>query len=218
MKKGRSILKIVAISLACMVILGLAMKDYVLTAMGEFLIVSHEPKAADVIVVLNGRDIERSLAAVDLYKKGYGKLIILARGYNDGGSREFFERVGEKWNRKIFFQRAVEAMGVPEDGFRLVGKGASSTYEEALRAKEFIQNNGYKSMLLVTSKWHSRRVCYTFRSVFNDNGAVRIAVCPSEYDTFSAYGWWRTEQSTEDVLREYARLCFYLCTFRIKPY
>ena len=162
--------------------------------------------------------LEATWAAVDLYNEGYANLIVLARGPKQPGCEEFFKRVGEDWNSKIFFQRSVEAMGIPKNSFRLIGDGITSTYEEAKVAREFVRENGYKSILLVTSKWHSKRAYYAFKSVFKKDRDVRITIYPSKYDTFDSETWWRAEKDTELVFREYVRFVYYFLTFRIPPF
>jgi uncharacterized SAM-binding protein YcdF (DUF218 family) len=182
--------------------------------MGHFLILDQEPQKSDVIVVLNGRDTERCLAAVDLYNQGYADLIVLARGPKQYGSDEFWKRVGPDWDSTIFFQRAIEAMGVPKKSFQLIGDGVTSTYDEAVVANEFLLDHGFKSILLITSKWHSKRAYYTFKSYFKDEDKIRIAIHPSRYDSFNPESWWKNEASAELVFREYVRLLYYFISFR----
>ncbi|MFX0200261.1 MAG: YdcF family protein [Candidatus Hodarchaeota archaeon] len=191
--------------------------EYLLQQIGRFLIIEQNPVKADVIVVLNGRDTERSLAAVDLYNKGYANLIVLARRPKQPGSDEFWKRVGNQWNRKIFFQRSIEAMGIPDTSFKMIGDGATSTYDEAKVTKRFVNENGYKSILLVTSKWHSKRAYLTFRSVFNKDTEIkkRITINPSKYDTFNPDNWWKTGADAELVFGEYVRLIYYIAMRRI---
>ncbi|MFX0124539.1 MAG: YdcF family protein [Candidatus Hodarchaeota archaeon] len=191
--------------------------QYLLQQIGRFLIIEQNPVKADIIVVLNGRDTERSLAAVDLYNKGYADLILIARGPKQPGSDEFWKRVGSDWNSKIFFQRAIEAMGIPDSSFKMIGNGATSTYDEAKVAKRFVNQNGYKSILIVTSKWHSKRAYLTFRSVFNKDTEIkkRITIHPSKYDTFDPDNWWKTGADAELVFREYVRLIYYIVMLRI---
>jgi len=184
--------------------------------LGNFLIYEQNPQKADVIVVLNGRDTERSLSAVDLYKKGYANLIVLAQGSKQPGSDEFWKRVVNNFDGKIFFQRAIEAMGVPEKSFKLIGNGVASTYDEAVATKEFLKKNGYKSILLVTSKWHSKRAYLTFKSVLNKKGnGITITIIPSSYDNFDPELWWKKEEDTESVFREYVRLIYYIFSCRV---
>ena len=189
--------------------------SYFFKKVGYFLVLEQIPQKADVIVVLNGRDTERSLTAVDLYNKGYSNLIVMARGGNEAGGNEFLKRIKKDFDRRIFFQKAIEAMGIPENSFMLIGDGVASTYDEAIATKQFLKNSGYKSILLVTSKWHSKRAYLTFKSVLRGENGIRISVIPSRYDTFNPEAWWRNESEIELVLREYVRLIYYLVTLRI---
>ena len=170
-----------------------------------------------MIVVLNGRDTERSLAAVDLYNQGYANLIVMARLAKQPGSDEFWKRVGDNFNGKIFFQRAIEAMGIHEESFRFIGNGVTSTSDEAMTAKDFLKRNGYKSMILVTSKWHSRRAYLTFKSVL-EKDHVTITIYPTKYDTFDSRTWWKIGTDTKSVFSEYGKLLYYILALRVNPF
>jgi len=128
--------------------------------------------------------------------------------------------VGNNWISKAFFQRSIEAMGIPERSFKLIGDGVAGTFDEARVTKKFVRESGYKSILLVTSKWHSRRAYLTFKSVFSKDEKVKgikITCPPSTYDTFNPDAWWKKEADAEIVLGEYLRLIYYILTFRISP-
>ena len=188
--------------------------QYVLKKLGYFLIYEQNPQKVDLIIVLNGRDTERSLAAVDLYNQGFANLIIMANGAKQPGSDEFWKRVGNNFDGKIFFQRAIEAMGVPKKSFQFIGNGVTSTYDEAVATKEYLKKNGYKSILLVTSKWHSKRAYLTFRSALKNDG-IEIFIQPSRYDAFVPDAWWKNRNDAELVFDEYVRLICYALSFRI---
>ena len=190
--------------------------EYLLKKIGQFLVCEQIPQKADVIVVLNGRDCERSLAAVDLYNNGYSGLIVMAEIMKQPGTDEFRKRVKENISRKMFFQWAIDSMGVPENSFKLIGDGISSTYDEALVTKKFMLANNYKSILLVTSKWHSKRAYLTFRSALKETG-IKITIYPSMYDTFSPDAWWKSNNDAELVFYEYVRFIYYIFTLRIYP-
>jgi uncharacterized SAM-binding protein YcdF (DUF218 family) len=189
--------------------------EYLLKKTGQFLVYQHSPQKADMIVVLNGRDTERSLAAVDLYNQGFANLIVIAHGSKQPGSEEFWKKVGRDFDRKKFFQRAVEAMGIPPEALKMIGDGVTSTYDEAKVTKQFLIQNHYRSILLVTSKWHSRRAYLTFKTAFKDTKELKITVYPSKYDTFDPQRWWKNQSNIEIVMAEYLKLFFYLVTFRI---
>jgi len=191
--------------------------QYVLKKIGYFLIYEQKPQKADLIVVLNGRDAERSLAAVDLYNQGYAGLIIMAGLVKQPGSDEFWKRVGNKFDGRTFFSRAIEAMGIPISSFKFIGNGVTSTYDEAIATRQFLKENGYKSILIVTSKWHSRRAYLTFKSVIKDDG-IKVWIYPSKCDTFDPNAWWKKETDAELVFYEYVRLIYYIVTFQIRPF
>jgi len=214
---GRRARILILIFVTCFAALSLTYES-ILTKIGHFLVYEQDPQKVDVIVVLNGRDIERALAAVDLYNEGYADLIVLARGPKQPGCDEFWKKVGDEWDSTIFFQRAIQAMGIPDHAFRLIGDGVTSTYDEAKTTKNFLAQNGYRTILLVTSKWHSRRAFLTFKSVLKDHPEVQIVVHPSKYDPFNPDVWWKNEPHAESVFREYARLIYYSITYRISPF
>ena len=83
--------------------------------------------------------------------------------------------------------------------------------------KEFLKKNGYKSILLVTSKWHSKRAYLTFRSALK-NDEIKIVIQPSRYDTFKPDTWWKNRNDTELVFDEYVRLIYYILSFRMSPF
>lgn len=211
----RKFLKIFLIFICILIIVLFFSYEYLLKQIGNFLIYEQKPQKADVIVVLNGRDTERSLAAVDLYKEGYANLIVLAQGSKQSGCEEFWKRVGADWNYKIFFQRAIEAMGIPENSFKLIGDGVTSTFDEAKVTKQFVIENNFKTILLVTSKWHSKRAYLTFKSMFKKNKEIKIISCPSKYDNFNPNSWWNNEVDAETVFKECVRYFYYILNFRI---
>ncbi len=63
----------------------------------------------------------------------------MAKGGKQPGNEKFWKRVGSNSESKIFFQRAIEAMGVPKNSFKLIEGGVTSTYEEALAVEQFLK-------------------------------------------------------------------------------
>jgi len=208
---------LIIIFLTCSAAISLSYES-ILRKIGQFLVYEQQPQKADVIVVLNGRDTERALAAVDLYLSGYGDLVVLSNIVKQPGTDEFWKRVGEDFKTKIFFQRAIEALGVPEKSFQMIGNGVTSTFDEAKVTRQFIMDNGFDSFIVVTSKWHSKRTYYTFKSVFKNDDHIKITIHPTKYDTYDADNWWKRESQSELVFGEYVRLIYYTVTLRISPF
>ena len=215
MKKG----SILVVFLVVVLFLAVALffsHEYLLPQVGRFLVLEQELGKADYIVILNGRPTERCLAAVDLYQKNLANVIVMARLEKQSGSDEFWRRVGKDFQQhKAFPERALEAMGIPETALRFIGDGVASTYDEAKATQAFVREHGGQSIILVTSKWHSKRTYLTFKSVFKHEKGINIGMFPSPYDTFNPDAWWKSETDVELVFREYLRLLYYFLSGRI---
>lgn len=189
--------------------------ESILEQLGNFLVFQQDPRKSDVIVVLNGRDAERSLAAADLYNQGYSALIVVPRGTMPSAYKLLLSRVDPNFDTRIFSQRAIMALGVPDQAFKLIGDGVTSTFDEARITRNFLDQYHYKSVMIVTSKWHSKRTYLTFRHVFPENGNFILSIHASKYDNFDPNSWWKRESTFELVIGEYVRIFFYLIRSRL---
>jgi uncharacterized SAM-binding protein YcdF (DUF218 family) len=213
MKKSTA-LRIFLVALLCLAVVLFFSHTYLLRQVGHFLVFERTSGKADFILILNGRPTERCLEAVDLYQKKLADTIVMASLMKQPGSDEFWHRVGESFRCKGFSERALEAMGIPETAIVYIGDGVNSTYDEAKAAQRFIGERGGQSIIIVTSKWHSKRTFLTFKTVFKDK-RIDISIYPSPYDTFNPDTWWKSETGVELVFREYLRLLYYVLTGRI---
>ena len=86
----------------------------------------------------------------------------------------------------------------------------SSTHEEAVRLRAYAEARGYRSLLVVTSAYQSRRALWTFRRVF-EGGPVRVGVEPvgPGRQTPRAYLWWLHPLGWRLVPGEYVKLAYY---------
>lgn len=214
MKKGSVLAVFLAVSFSLVTVLFFS-HEYLLRQVGRFLVLEQKISKADYIVILNGRPTERCLAAVDLYKKKQANIIVMARINKQPGSDEFWRRVGKDFKRQAFPERALEAMGIPATAMQFIGDGVASTYDEAKAVRAFSREQGGKSIIIVTSKWHSRRTYLTFKSVFKHENGISMMMFPSPYDTYNPDAWWKSETDVELVFREYLRLFYYYLTLRI---
>jgi uncharacterized SAM-binding protein YcdF (DUF218 family) len=196
--------------LAAIAVAGLlyAARRPLLIAIGSFLIVQDEPTRADAIVVLSGSIPDRILQAVDLYKAQLAPRIILTQepplpGLADLRARGVYLPEHHEQNRDI-----AQQLGVPPAAISVMSTPSWSTLTEAQALAGYLQTQGIKSILLVTSKAHARRARMVFRAVANGN--LQIRVCPSHYDPFAADGWWQRRPSVRRVVIEYGKLLNYL--------
>ncbi len=183
-----------------------------LTAIGGFLIVRDTPQAADAIVVLSGSLPDRILEAVDLYQAHLAPRIILTREQPLPGLQEVRARgaaLAEHHEQNV---SVAQQLGVPGDAITVMPAATSSTLAETRALVGYLKAQGIHSLLLVTSKAHARRARLIFRHAAGS--ALRVAVCPSRHDPFSAGSWWHERAFVRRVVIEYGKLLTYVVVDR----
>ncbi len=180
----------------------------VLTAIGRYLVVEDNVSAADAIVVLSGSLPDRILEAVDLFQAHVAPRIILTREEELPGLPALRARGGALPEHHEANLAIAQQLGVPKAAVAVVPQPVSSTLNEAEVLVAYLRAEHIKSIVLVTSKAHTRRARLTFGAVAN--GSLRIAVRPSRYDPFAVESWWEHRASVRRVVTEYAKLLNYL--------
>src|SRR5205823_12945157 len=99
--------------------------------------------------------------------------------------------------------RVVLASGVPSAAVTVLPAPADGTIEEAKRVRTFLRADGARSIVVITSKFASRRACFIFRRVMEAN--VRVACAASPLDPFEPAVWWQHPRDALYVLLEYEK-------------
>jgi uncharacterized SAM-binding protein YcdF (DUF218 family) len=183
-------------------------REPILETAGRSLIVDDAPAKADAIVVLSGSFPDRILEAVALYKDGFAPKIVLCRE-PDNAAMDRLAELGVHVLRGSGLNRDVaEQLGVPAAAIEVVDRSAASTFSEALAALQYARDHGYASILLVTSKYHTKRAAWIYRALAGDS--IRIISRPAREDSFDPDAWWHDRASTRRVLVEYQKLLVFL--------
>jgi len=193
------------ILIAFVVLLGLLYvgRGFILEKAGRYLYYKDELKPADVIVVLAGEETERVEYGAKLLKEGWARKdkIILT-----GGPLVW------KYTWASLMQEHAVSLGVPKSAILLADK-SRTTEEDAAFTKELMTKHGYKSCILVTSPYHSRRALKIFKKIMGNK--IRIISAPSEEVWFQFDEWWQRERDRARVLDEYSKF-IWLLIFDIK--
>ena len=178
-------------------------------AAAEALIVKSELGHADALVVLAGSStyVERTHRAVQLFQQGRAPKIILTNDNVPGGWSIEEER------NPLFVERAVnelKQLGVPAEKIEILPGTVSSTYDEAVRLRDYAAEHELRSVLVVTSAYQSRRALWTMRRVFRGSN-VEIglhAVEPGQQSPRPAV-WWFYGLGWQMVPGEYVKIVYY---------
>lgn len=176
----------------------------------RFLIVHSEPLAADAIIVLAGSPVysERIEHAIGLFKLGRARAVVLTNdGVRGGWSRRHQRNLPP-------IERGREAFldaGIDESRLILLKDRVRSTYDEANAFRGIAKAHAIRSVVIVTSPYHSKRALWIFRRVLASEG-VHVGVDPVPPGKLSPAPetWWTTRRGWHSVPLEYVKLAYYL--------
>ncbi len=167
------------------------------------------PQQADALVVLSGSAayVERTDSAARLFKEGRAPLVLLTNdGMRSGWS------VAEERNPPFVELAAarLRSGGVPPDRIQVLQQQPTNTYDEAVAVRNYASEHQMRSLLVVTSAYHSRRALWTWRRVFRGS-SIGIGLEPAAPGavTPSAWSWWLSPAGWQQVAGEYAKMIFY---------
>jgi uncharacterized SAM-binding protein YcdF (DUF218 family) len=165
---------------------------------GHWLVVEDPLERADAIVVLSGRIPMRAIEAARLYRAGYASQVWLTRPEQPAAS---LEALGIPYSGEDFFnERVLVHEGVPLSAIHVLAPSINNTADEARAiAAELRRENG-STVIIVTTKAHTRRVRRLWRQLAGGQGRAIIRAAVS--DPFDPAHWWRTTADALDVVRE----------------
>lgn len=174
------------------------------------------PARGDAILILAGSVADRTLEAVDLYRTGVARRIVVTRERlqrGEGTLRARGARVAESDRETA---SVLQQLGVPESAVVMLRRRNRSTTSEARTVARWACRHRLHSLVVVTSRAHTRRARLILRRTLP---SVAITVQPSRYDGFSPALWWRDRRDFKAVMGEYEKLANYWLHERwtIKP-
>jgi len=154
--------------------------------MANFLIVNEVPQKSDVIIVISGDSANRLTYGAKLFQAGYADKVILS-GFGKDEIQWFV------------------SLGIPE-GSILLENQARTTFENAKYSFKIVQDQGYKSAILVTSPYHTRRCSMIFNQFFK---GINLKICPIPYEPAMTHNWWKDTYSARIIISEYLKMVWY---------
>lgn len=182
---------------------------------GARLLITEAPLAkADAIVVLGGSANykERAREAARLLLARRAARILITNDNQRGPWSSAEQR------NLYFYERSLEELhnaGVPDHSVDVLMHPVDGTHAEAELVKQYAREHGLRSVLVVTSAYHSRRALWTFSRVFRDTG-IQIGLTPVSpgSDSPRAATWWLTARGWRLVPTEYVKMIYYVVKYR----
>lgn len=175
---------------------------------GRFLVVQDPLQKVDAIFVLSGSRADRWLEAADLYRAGYAPLIVLSSGPTDGAEIFLRERGIELPMEGEEIRDILVRLGIPAAAVLPLDDRNDNTGEEASNIRELARRRNWRALIVVTSKYHTRRARLAMRRGFSGLPTT-IVMRASRYDLYNAGRWWQRRADLRNTLFELAKLTAY---------
>ena len=183
----------------------------VLTWVGRVIVLNEEPVRSDAVVVLNtGLEYyPRLMQAAALYRSGFSDKIIINGNRKSQALRELEKKGFQsccRWYEDTF--RILELLGVPRKNVVAISvEDAYDTISEAKAVGRTLKEAGVSSIIITTSKFHSRRARYIWKSIFQNQFTIRSVSALT--DPYSPQKWWKDGRQIKWVLAEYGAWVYY---------
>jgi uncharacterized SAM-binding protein YcdF (DUF218 family) len=159
----------------------------------EWWIVEDQLDKADALIVLSDDNFyaDRATRAAELFREGKAPVIVASgrRLRPSAGIAELMEH-------------DLVERGVPKDKIVRFAHDGESTLEEADALARLCKEKKWRSAIVVTSNYHTRRARYIFGRVFPKGVEVRVA--SARDGDFDPERWWEKRKSIKELTKEFA--------------
>ncbi len=170
-------------------------RNVILSEMCAYLVYETPIEPADAIVVLSGDQGARVEKAADLYRMRMGKRLLISGGM-----------VYRNTSMVTLMRRQAMELGVPRSRI-ITETNSESTWENAKSTICIAQEQRFKKVIIVTSKYHTRRTFETFARLSRGSGIEWMIV--GAPDSVAENGWWKDHEMTQFVMEEWGKTVFY---------
>ena len=179
----------------------------------RLLIIQAPLEKADAIIVLSGSANyrERNREAARLLLTGHSQRILITNDATPGPWSSVDQR------NLLFSERAfreLRAAGIAEENIEVLPQPVTSTKDEAEVARRYAEEHRLKSILVVTSPYHSRRALWIFSRVFRATRIQIGLISPSPgVQSPRPATWWLTVKGWRLVPTEYVKMIYYVIKY-----
>jgi len=153
---------------------------------GEGLVVEDQLERSDAIILLSDDNFyaDRATRAAELYRQNLAPTVVAS-----GVRLRPYAGISELMTHDL-----VER-GVPKERVVPFPQDADNTREEAEALKTLARQKGWKSVIIVTSNYHTRRARYIFRKEFPAD--IKVAMASARDADFDPSNWYEHRRARQ---------------------
>jgi len=190
--------------LLCLIVVALAVVFHArwLPAIAEYLDVGTAPRQSDYIMIMGGGIENRPFTAAALFKKGWGKRILLSEIQPSPGRENLLPPEHE------LTTAVLKALGVPSDRIIVLKGNHAATFHEIESLGRLLAQEPQARITIVTDALHTRRTRWSVRRILGEE-ASRVGFVSAPSDGYDPTTWWQSGEGFFMVTSEYLKLLFY---------
>jgi uncharacterized SAM-binding protein YcdF (DUF218 family) len=162
---------------------------------GEGWVIEDTLDRSDAILILSDDNFyaDRATRAAQAYRQGLAPVVVAS-----GRRLRPYAGIAELMEHDLIER------GVPKDKILRVAHDADNTREESIALAQFARQKKWRSVIVVTSNYHTRRARYIFAHVFPQD--IRVQVTGARDGDFDPEQWWEKRISVKQLAREMAAM------------
>ena len=197
---SRRNLRVVAVFFAAAMLAGW----WVVAHAGVWLMVEDPLQHARAVVVLGGEVPFRAMEAARVHRQGWAREVWVTQGAAHEDQIALSRMGIERPIEADYSVLVLEHLGVPREAVRLLPARAEATADEIRLVADELRRTGGERVILVTSKYHARRVRALWRMLVGARPEAVVRYTPD--DPFDPDRWWKTTSDAMAVSREWLGL------------
>lgn len=179
----------------------------ILRGTGNFLITEDPVHRVDAVFVLGGSVYDRGMEAVRMYEQGVSDRFI----FTGAPIPSALQAMGIDSTEAECTRNTAVRAGLPPELATALNVG-TSTYEEFEALLALAQAEGMDTVMVISSKFHLRRIGMVFRKPFRKAG-ITVLLHGAPSSTFDESRWWASEDGLIMLNNEYVKLAYYLVRY-----
>jgi len=171
---------------------------FLLNRIGNWLIINERLKKVDVIIVISGDKGERLKHAVKLFHKKFTNYLLVSGCDHPNHPDSYTPAMREK----------AVSLGVPQANIIMDLGSNTSTGDQAINVIEILKEKKFKSAIIVTSDYHTRRTRMMFQRACQ-NDTIQILMSYPVINSFDHNERWKSGLRKRIVVYESIKLVWY---------
>ncbi|MEM7371233.1 MAG: YdcF family protein [Bacteroidota bacterium] len=175
----------------------------ILKGIGYSLIYEDPNVEVDAAFVLSSSPNERCEYAAELYHLNLFPLVItMGESVNPSLLAMNIQQTDAQLARTVLIRSGVDSTAI-----RVINRG-SSTFEESEQILGYATREGFQSIMIISSQFHTRRIKKVFKKKFKQAG-IDVVIKGAPPKRYEVDHWWENEEAMINVNNEYVKLLYY---------